>query len=114
MGSDRVRPFAASILEAALPSLSSPEERIRDMAQRTNNALLELGSSGRLDVAGVLAVAQQAISLGREPTRMAALRRVRPLRSRLCGCSAGLPCLQAVSRPREERSAPRAGGCRCY
>lgn len=87
LGHDKMLPFAAGILEAALPCLAHQEERIRDMAAQTNSALLALEMAGApgFDITAVLAVVRSSISTGKEPTRLAALRWVAALLERFRG-----------------------------
>ncbi len=92
-------PYAASVLGAILPCLSHPEERVAHVAircaafgtacchrrcahtaahRRTNDALLALHPTvgDGFDLRAVLVVLEQEVSDGKEPTRLAALRRV--------------------------------------
>ncbi len=99
LGRDRMMPYSAAILGAVLPCLAHPEERVaavasrcgsgshatlnprpwsdeRAHATRTNEALLALhpSASDGFDLRAVLAVLEQEVSEGKEPTRLAALK----------------------------------------
>ena len=105
LGRDKMMPYAASVLGAILPCLSHSEERVALVALRcallrpcprvffrelfdtcvlcsTNDALLALHPTAGdgFDLKAVLAVLEQEVSEGKEPTRLAALRHVS-----LCG-----------------------------
>ena len=82
MGHEKTLPFAADVLEAVLPCLSHGEERIREVALRTNALLeAEVGATPGAELPPVLAVIRGAIGTGREPTRLAAIRWVSMLLS---------------------------------
>jgi vacuole morphology and inheritance protein 14 len=101
LGRDKMMPYAASVLGAILPCLSHSEERVALVALRyavlhpcppsclvacsltpvpcsTNDALLALHPTAGdgFDLKAVLAVLEQEVSEGKEPTRLAALRQV--------------------------------------
>ena len=100
LGRDKMMPYAASVLGAILPCLSHAEERVALVALRcaimrprrcvfavcaltrvpcsTNDALLALHPTAGdgFDLKAVLAVLEQEVSEGKEPTRLAALRQV--------------------------------------
>ena len=69
-------PYTAAVLAAMLPCLAHPEERVAAVAASANDAMLALYPSAGdgFDLRAVLAVLEQEVSDGKEPTRLAALR----------------------------------------
>ena len=76
LGRERMMPYTAAVLAAILPCLAHPEERVAVVAASANDVMLKLYPSGGegFDLRAVLAVLEQEVSEGKEPTRLAALR----------------------------------------
>ena len=76
LGRERMMPYTAAVLAVVLPCLAHPEERVAAVAASANDAMLALYPSAGdgFDLRAVLAVLEQEVSDGKEPTRLAALR----------------------------------------
>lgn len=76
LGRERMMPYTAAVLAAILPCLAHPEERVAAVAASANDVMLKLYPSAGdgFDLRAVLAVLEQEVSHGKEPTRLAALR----------------------------------------
>ncbi|KAL8142084.1 hypothetical protein V2J09_015116 [Rumex salicifolius] len=75
LGGDQLVPYYADILGAILPCISDKEEKIRVVAQETNEELraIEANLSEGFDVGAILAVAKSHLSSEWEDTRIEAL-----------------------------------------